>query len=61
MLIGSIEDEKTSIKFTVFPSDFKELKKNNPLCGKLYLGYGSLNKDNKDEINFVLQFIKDIE
>ena len=61
MLIGSIEDEKRSIKFTVFPSDYKELKKMSPLTGKLYLGFGNLSKDNKEEITFVLQFIKNVE
>ena len=59
MLLGSIEDEAKTVKFTIFPSDYKEIKKQSLMYNTLYVGYGKLDLDNKGEETVVIsQIIK---
>jgi DNA polymerase-3 subunit alpha len=57
MLLGSIEDEQKSVKFTIFPSDYKEIKKVGLFYNSLYVAYGGLELDNKQEETFVISKI----
>ncbi|MGM9969149.1 MAG: DNA polymerase III subunit alpha [Anaeroplasma sp.] len=51
MIMGLISDENfNQIKFTIFPSSYRE----NIYKNKLYLLCGSLKKDNRDELAFVI-------
>ena len=61
MMLGSISDEFNTIRFTIFPQAYKDIDKKDIIYNKLYLLFGSLEKDNKEEYSFIISSIKSIE
>ena len=61
MMLGSIADEFNTVKFTIFPQAYKDIDKKDIIYNKLYLIFGSLEKDNKEEYSFIISGIKNIE
>ncbi len=57
MLLGTIEDEVKTVKFTIFPSDYKEIKKQALAYNTLYAATGVLDLDNRKEETFVISNI----
>jgi DNA polymerase-3 subunit alpha len=56
MIVGTIEDDTSNLKFVIFPRVLKELDFEIN-TSNLYLVLGRLSKDNKDELNFVVNKI----
>ena len=61
MLLGSIEDDTTTVRFTIFPKTYQNIPYGALVKNKLYVMRGSLELDNKNELSFSITNIAPIK
>ena len=61
MLLGSIEDDITTIRFTIFPKAYEAIPYGAITKNKLYAMRGILENDNKGEPSFSISKLAPIE
>ena len=61
MLLGSLEDDKTTIRFTIFPRVYQEIPYGALVKNRLYVMKGMLDYDNKNELTFAISNIASIK
>ncbi len=60
MIVGTLEDDTKQYRFVIFPRTFKEINFEFD-TGTIYLALARLSKDNKDELNLVINKIGPIK
>jgi DNA polymerase-3 subunit alpha len=61
MLLGSLEDDKSTIRFTIFPKVYGQIPYGTIVKNKLFVMRGTLEYDNKKELTFTITNIAPIK